>query len=318
MEATSTNRPSDRSAGHPDRGTGPRPLTGGALLVVGGAACLSASAMFVKLADTNPGTAAFLRCAVALVVLAPMAWYEIRRHGALPYKLCGLAVLAGLFLGLDYVMWTVSIMDIGAAISTVLINVQVIAFPVLARIFSGTHIPRRFLYASPLMLAGIALAAGVLDHSADVRAPVRGAVLGVAAGVAYAGYLYLIRLSGQRSPRHLVTPVGTSTASAAAASGLISLVTTGLPLAISAPSWGWIIALALLGQVAAWLLISKGSSQLAPNASAALLLLQPVMAIALGLLILRETPTASQLAGCALVIGAVWFANRAPAPSSAS
>ena len=94
-------------------------------------------------------------------------------------------------------------------------------------------------------------------------------------------------------------------------------MTTGLPLKISAASWGWIVALALLGQVAAWLLSNKGSAKLAPNVSAALLLLQPVMAIGFGLLILHETPTISQLAGCAIVIGSVWFANRtseAPPP----
>ncbi|WP_258052941.1 DMT family transporter [Streptomyces sp. Ru73] len=286
--------------------------TAAGLLVVAGAACLSASAMFVKLADINAGTAAFLRCAVALVPLIPMLVHEARRHGPLPGPLYRHAVSAGVFLGVDYVMWTVSILDIGAAISTVLINVQVIAFPVLARIFSGTPIPRRFLFTTPFMLAGIALAAGVLEHDGQAPHPVRGAVLGVAAGVAYAMYLYLTRLSGQRSPQHLVAPVCISTGSAALASGGIALLTTGLPLAIRPAAWGWIIALALLGQVAAWLFISKGSHRLAPNASAALLLLQPVMAIGFGLVVLGESPTVSQLAGCAVVIGAVWFANRAP------
>jgi drug/metabolite transporter (DMT)-like permease len=295
----------------------PKPQAVWGLLVVSGAACLSTSAMFVKLADVNAGTAAFLRCAVALVPLVPMLMRETRRHRRLPGSLQRYSLLAGVFLGVDYVMWTISILDIGAAIATVLINVQVIVFPLLARVFSGTRIPRRFLYMSPFMLAGIVLASGVLDHSPQVRNPVRGAVLGIAAGVAYAVYLYLTRLSGRRSPQHVVAPVCISTASAAVAAGLISMLTTGLPLAIPAVSWGWIIALALLGQVAAWLLISKGSPNVAPNVSAALLLLQPVMAIGLGLLVLHENPTVSQLTGCALVIGAVWFANRAPsgAPS---
>jgi hypothetical protein len=43
-----------------------------------------------------------------------------------------------------------------------------------------------------------------------------------AAGVAYAVYLYLTRLSGRRSPDHVVAPVCISTASAAVAAGLIS------------------------------------------------------------------------------------------------
>ncbi|WP_223840061.1 DMT family transporter [Saccharopolyspora pogona] len=209
-------------------------------------------------------------------------------------------------------MWTVSILDVGAAISTVLINVQVLAFPLLARIFSGTQIPQRFLHLSPLMLGGLAIAGGALSGSQQAANPVRGTVLGIAAGVAYAVYLYLTRLAGERSPLHFVTPVCVSTASAAVTSGAIGLLVTGLPLDIPAASWGWIAALALLGQVVAWLLIGRGTSRLPPNASAALLLLHPVMAIGLGMLVLRETPTASQLTGCALVVGAIWFANRTP------
>ncbi|PKW19208.1 drug/metabolite transporter (DMT)-like permease [Saccharopolyspora spinosa] len=280
------------------------------MLVISGAACLSASAVFVKLADIDAGTAAFLRCAIALVPLVPMLLFEARRNRALPWRLQAWSALAGVFLGIDYVMWTVSILDVGAAISTVLINVQVLAFPLLARIFSGTQIPRRFLHLSPLMLGGLAMAGGALSGSQQAVNPVRGTVLGIAAGVAYAVYLYLTRLAGERSPHHFVTPVCVSTASAAVTSGAIGLLVTGLPLDIPAASWGWIAALALLGQVVAWLLIGRGTSRLAPNASAALLLLQPVMAIGLGMLVLRETPTASQLTGCALVVGAIWFANR--------
>src|SRR3954447_19167634 len=97
----------------------PKPQAVWGLLVVGGAACLSASAMFVKLADVNAGTAAFLRCAVALVPLVPMLMRETRRHRRLPGSLEHYSLLAGVFLGVDYVMWSISILDIGAAIAAV-------------------------------------------------------------------------------------------------------------------------------------------------------------------------------------------------------
>lgn len=272
--------------------------------------------MFVKLADVNSGTAAFLRCAIALVALVPLAMHEQRRYGRLDTALVGYAIAAGVFLGVDYVMWTASILDVGAAIATVLINVQVIAFPLLARVFSGTAMSRRFLIASPVMLVGVALASGALGHSSQVTSPLRGSLLGVAAGVAYAGYLYLNRLSGQSSPQHTVTPICVATTAAALTTGVISAFTTGIDFSLPAASWGWLVTLALLGQVVAWLLISAGTPKLPPNTSAALLLMQPVMAIMFGLLILLETPTSSQLAGCAVVIVAVWFANRRPRPTN--
>lgn len=268
--------------------------------------------MFVKLAGIGAGTAAFLRCALALVALVPLLMHEVRRKGWLSRPLQGYAVVSGVFLGADYVMWTMSILDVGAAVATVLINVQVIAFPLLARLFGKTAISRRFLFTLPVMLAGIALASGALRHGSESGHPIRGALLGVAAGVAYAAYLYLNRASGERSPRHVVTPICISTGAAAVTAGVFSLFTTGLTLSISPAAWGWLIALALLGQVAAWLLISTGAPRLAPNTTAALLLLQPVMAIGFGLVILRETPTGSQLVGCVIVIAAVWFCNRTP------
>jgi drug/metabolite transporter (DMT)-like permease len=268
--------------------------------------------MFVKLADVNSGTAAFLRCALALTVLVPLAACELRRRGRFDPELVWCALAAGVFLGLDFVMWTVGVLDVGAAIAAVLINVQVVVFPLLARIFGRTPLSRRFLIASPVMIAGVALASGVIGHSRQVTHAFWGSLLGIAAGFGYAAYLYLNRLSGQRRPGHVITPVCIATTAAAVTAGAIGTVTTGIDLFLTVSAWGWMIALAMLGQVVSWLLISAGTPKLAPNVSATLLLLQPVIAIASGLIVLRETPTASQLLGCAIVIATVWGANRAP------
>ena len=94
--------------------------------------------------------------------------YELHRRGLIDSRSAWYGLAAGALLGIDYTMWTVSIFDVGAAIATVLVDVQVIAFPVLARLFSDTLIPRRFLMATPVMLLGIALAGQALDGGAGV------------------------------------------------------------------------------------------------------------------------------------------------------
>ncbi|NMM92071.1 EamA family transporter [Rhodococcus sp. SRB_17] len=284
-------------------------------LIVGGAGCLSASAMFVKLSSANVGTAAFLRCALALIVLIPLAVFEWRRLGARPARFVVLDLAAGLLLGIDFVFWTASIVDVGASIATVLINIQVVIFPLLARLFSGTTLSKGFIVAAPLMLVGVALASGALGAPAEGSNPVSGAIFGTAAGVAYAGYLFLSRSSGGHEHKHF--PVATSTFAAAFASGVMGTLWTGIDLHLSIASWGWMVALALLGQVAAWLLISEALPALAPNVSAALLLLQPVIAIALGIGFLEERATWTQYAGCVLVVAAVWYATRRREPVSA-
>jgi len=285
--------------------------------VVAGAASLSLSATFVKLADVTAGTAAFLRCLIALGALLPMALWELRRRGAMPSQLYLIAVVAGVFLGADYVMWTASILDVGASIATVLINIQVVVLPLIALVVDRTPIPRRFLKAVPCMLLGVALAGGLIGGSGADNA-LRGSVLGIAAGAAYAGYLFLNRRSTQRSPAHLITPICVATASAALTAGVVSTGLGDLNLRISASAWGWMVALALVGQVAAWLFVSSGSRSLAANTVAALLLLQPVLAIAFGFVVLSERPTWIQLLGAAVVVGAVWTATRHPQLDSIS
>ena len=276
-------------------------------LVVGAALSLSLSATFVKLADTTASTAAFLRCAIALLALLPLAGYELRRKGRMSPSACVASVAAGLFLGVDYAMWTAAILDVGAGITSVLINVQVIVFPVLCRLIDGRPLSRRFLACTPLMLAGLALAGGLVSADATSPHPVRGMLLGLAAGVGYSGYLYLNRRSGTHSPGHVVTPVAIATAAATLATGVAGVVNGGLTLALPVAAWGWLTALALLGQVISWLMLGAATPRMAPSTSGSLLLLQPVLAVGFAMLILGESPTLVQLGGCAVVVVAVWL-----------
>lgn len=293
----------DRSAGDPSR-------LAGTLCVLAGAVGISMSSTFIKLAGVDPVTSSVLRCAIALVVLAPLAGYELRRRGKLEARTVWAGLAAGAFLGADFMLWTSSIFDLGAAIATVLVNVQIIAFPVLARLLRGTPIPRRFLAACPVMLAGVLLASGAVGGHPASEHPVRGTVFGVLAGLAYAAFLYLNRLCGERSPGRSLAAIALATVGAGAIAALVGAFTTGIELTQPPAAWGWLVALALVGQVLSWTLVGIGSPRLAPNVTGALLLLAPVLAVGFGLVVLREDPTAVQLVGCVVVVAAVWVANR--------
>lgn len=279
------------------------------LLAVTGSACISASAMFVKLSGVNAGTAAFLRCALALVALLPFALVERRRLGPRPLRLQSLDLAAGALLGLDFVFWAESIRDVGSSIATVLLNIQIAVFPLLALAFSGTRPGPRFWRFLPVMLLGVALASGAIGNPEPGSDPVSGVVFGAVAGVAFAGYLFLTRLGGGRG--HTVHPVCVSTLAAGVTSGILGALWTGID---PAPGWGplaWLAVMALFGQVLALILIGPALARLPPVTSGALLLLQPVLAIGLGVLFVGERPTLTQFAGCALVILSVWRTSRA-------
>ena len=69
------------------------------------------------------------------------------------------------------------------------------------------------------------------------------------------------------------------------------------------PSWitvGWLVLVAITGQLLGWLLVALCSPRVPSDVSSALLLLTPVDAV--GLVVLGEYPSALQFVGCALVL----------------
>lgn len=287
------------------------------LLAVAGAGCISVSAILVKTSGTSAATAALFRCLLALPVLLPRALAERRRTGPRPWRRGVVDLGAGLLLGIDLVFWAMCIARLGAGIATVLVNVQVVIVPLLAWLVHRERMSVRFLAVVPAMLVGVALAAGAVGS--DAEASFTGALLGVAAGAAYAGYLFLLRGGGD-AVGHRVQPVTTATVGAAVAALVLGLATSSLDLTPGWPAWGWLAALALSGQVCGWLLITAALPRLRANVGPTLLLLQPVLAVLLSILLLGERPDAWQLAGCAVVVLGVWAtttgrAARRPAPA---
>jgi drug/metabolite transporter (DMT)-like permease len=282
------------------------------LTLVAGCLLVGASSTFIKLSGATADTAAFLRCALALAVLVPLAALEWRRYGAPPPRMLRLGALAGVLLGVDYLMWTQSILDAGAAVATVLIGIQVVAFPLLARLFGGERLQRPFLVALPVMIAGLALTGGLLDADPGAPHPVRGTVLGIAAGLCYAAFLYVIRPASDADRRLIVTPTAAATASAAVVIGAVGAGTGGIDLVLDPEAWWWLAAVALGGQVLAFLLIGFGSVRLPASRAAAVMLLQPVAAVVLGALVLHERPTLAQYAGMVLTVVAIGVATVTP------
>jgi drug/metabolite transporter (DMT)-like permease len=280
------------------------------LAVLAGALCLSVSAILVKLAGVDAATTAMLRCAIAVLVLVPLALGERARRGRLSGRGVGWAVAAGVALGVDYAAWTAAIYQVGAGISTVLINVQVIVLPLLALAVDRERIAVRFVWALPLILVGISLVGGLWDTTGPGGQAVTGTLLGLLAGLGYGIYLFLTRRATKREPGRMIQPLAWATASATVTTTVIGLFSGGLHLTdISARSWVLLVVLAVLGQVVAWLLIHHGSIRLEPATTAALLLIQPVLALGLSAITLAEYPTLLQLLGAAIVVGAVALSN---------
>jgi drug/metabolite transporter (DMT)-like permease len=283
---------------------GERPAGRPVLYAVLGAACISSSAILVTLANVGPATTAFYRCALALPVLIVVAVVEQRRLGPRPLGRRLSAVLAGLFLAVDLVLWNHAIADVGAGVATVLGNLQVLFVAALAWIFFRERPGRRYLTMLPVVFLGVVLVSGLVGGVADGLHPLAGIGYGFGTSAAYAGFLLILRqAAGQH--RHVAGQLADATAGAAVGSMLLGLAFGGFQLHLTWPSFGWLLALALLSQTAGWLLITASLPRLPAALSSLLLLLQPAAALVLADVVLGQRPTVIQVLGAILVCAGV-------------
>jgi drug/metabolite transporter (DMT)-like permease len=269
-----------------------------------GAVAIAFSSILVRLSHASPSTAAIFRCVYALPALWVIARAEDRRFGRRPARGRWLAAASGVFFAADLLMWHRSIEDVGAGLATVLANIQVVLVPLVAWAVLRERPGRAILAALPISGLGVVLISGALEHGAYGRDPGAGTLLGLGAGVAYVGFLLLLRAGGS-DLRRPSGPLLDATAVAALLCILGGLVLGDAHLAPRWPSAGWLVLLALSSQVVGWLLITSSLPRLPAAVTSLLLTVQPVGSMALGALIFGESPSAVQLAGVVLVVAAL-------------
>lgn len=280
-----------------------------------GAMCIAFSGIFYRYAGVSPSTGTVFRCLFGLPILLGVAFLERSRFGPLPRATIRLAVIAGIFFAGDLVLWHHAIEAVGAGLATVLGNLQVLVVGFVAWAVLGERPSRATLIAVPIVLAGVALIAG-LGGGAYGESPVRGVVLGVLTAICYAGYLIVIRRGG-RDLRRPAGPVAMATASTAATAVVIGLLVGDLDLLPPPRSLAWLGLLGVTSQSAGYLLISLSLPRLPAVLTSIILLAQPVATVGLSMALLGEAPSAPQLAGVALVVGGIAVATlwRAPHPA---
>ncbi len=189
---------------------------------------------------------------------------------------------------------------------------------VLALLLLGERPGRAWLAATGVCLAGLALL--VLVGSGSGGADPAGVGLSVAAGLAYAAYTVLAKQQLDRGHR--------PSSVMAAAFGLGGLLS--LPLLATQPlGWvataGGVALVAYLGLVTttlAYLLFVRGLAVLAAGPVTTLVLAEPVVATALGVLVLDERLSAAGAVGAGLVllgllVQGLGASRAAPAPEGA-
>jgi drug/metabolite transporter (DMT)-like permease len=304
--------------------------------VTAGALCIASSAIVMQLAGSSAVAAALFRCLFALPVLWVLARREQRRGApAMATQARWTARGAGVLLAVDLVVWSHSIAAVGAGLATVLGNLQVVILAGLAWILLDERPRRSLVLALPLLLGGVVLVAGLVGHRSVGHSPLAGVAYGAGASLLYSGYILVLRQAMPQGRRPDAGPAGAeagsptsepgpparaavaqplyqATLGATATSAMLALALPGFRIGPLWPALGWLALLALTSQVLGWMLISASLPRLPAGLLGALLLVQPVGAVALGALVLGQYPSLTQLCGVLIVVAGVLVATSGP------
>jgi len=288
------------------------------LAALAGALAISFSAIFFGLSEVDPLTGAFFRVAYALPILV-VIWITVRHRDQRTWQKRLLAFGSGLLLGVDMVVWHNAIGHIGAGLSTLIANSQVVFVAVAAWLILGERPSRRIVTAIPVVLVGVAMVSGLGRGDAFGSNPLLGTLLALVSAIFYAAFILVFRASNdiQAPP---AGPLMEATAGGVLTVLMLSTFSGGIEFAPSWPSHGWLIVLALGSQVAGWLLIGYALPRLPAVETATIILVQPVLTMIWGAWVFDERPSTIQLIGAALVLAGVGFvaiarARVAPEPT---
>jgi drug/metabolite transporter (DMT)-like permease len=275
------------------------------LAALAGALAISFSAILYALSGVSPTTGAFFRCAYALPILF-VIWWMRRDQDRRTVNRRLIAFGAGLLLGLDMVSWHIAIEYIGAGLSTLIANAQVIVVALAAWMFWGERPSRQVTIAIPIVLLGVALVSGLGRGDAFGDNPLLGTVLALVSAVFYAAFILGFRMSNDiQAPS--AGPLMEATAGAALAGLVAGGLSGGIDFVPTWPAHGWLLALAVSSQVLGWLLIGYALPRLPAVETATIILVQPVLTMIWAVMIFDESPSSVQLVGAAMVLAGVGY-----------
>ena len=262
---------------------------------------------FVRMAQTGPVASAFWRITLAAPLLVVAATAGGWRPTGLPRALWVMVSVAGLCFAADLASWHIGILRTTLANATLFGNSATLMFPIYGFI-AARALPSRS-QALALVLAGIggALLMG-RSYSLDPRHLV-GDLLCLLAGILYT--VYFIFMARARATMAPLPALALSTCASS-----LPLLAFALLLGerILPGDWGTLIGLALASQVLGQGLMIYALGRLSALVVGIGLLIQPIVAGAIGWAVYDERLGLADLVGAGLVAVALVLVRRAARP----
>jgi drug/metabolite transporter (DMT)-like permease len=271
-----------------------------------------ASYLFIKVAledDIAPAFIVFARCALAAMVLLPVAAH-IGALTGLRERLGPLVVLAFVQVTVPFMLITIGEQEISSSLTGILVASAPIFTFLLAFVLPGAE------RAGALSLLGVAIGIGGVGLLLGVDAPggtsaVVGGLLVVLATLGYGIGAWFLK---RRLPG--VQPVGAVGATSAAAA-LMVLPLAAFQVPDHAPgidAIGALVALGVLGTGLAFVFFYSLVASEGPAKASLVAYVAPAFSVVYGVTLLDERFTVATAAGLVLIVGGSWIAAEGRLP----
>lgn len=251
--------------------------------------------LLVRFADSGPIATGFWRLALATPFLFLVGYRFGFRFSALGKSTIWLAIIAGLFFGIDIILWHIGIFQTKMANATLFANCASLILVVYG-IFVARKMPSK--WESAAVLFAFVGAALLMGQSLDLS-PLhfQGDILSLGAGLTYTVYLVLMMRVRQNTESWGALGMASAVAAVILLTGSIVAGEQVIPTV-----WWPVILLAFTSQFFGQGCLTYALPHFSPLVIGLALLFQPALSAAAGWLAFGETLTAMDFIGSALVM----------------
>jgi drug/metabolite transporter (DMT)-like permease len=251
--------------------------------------------LLVRFADSGPIATGFWRLALATPFLFFVGYRFGFRFSALSKSTIWLVIIAGLFFGIDIILWHIGIFQTKMANATLFANCASLILVVYG-IFVARKMPSK--WESAAVLFAFVGAALLMGQSLDLS-PLhfQGDILSLGAGLTYTVYLVLMMRVRQNTESWGALGMASAVAAVILLTGSIVAGEQVIPTV-----WWPVVLLAFTSQFFGQGCLTYALPHFSPLVIGLALLFQPALSAAAGWLAFGETLTAMDFTGSALVM----------------
>jgi drug/metabolite transporter (DMT)-like permease len=295
----------------PPPATTPTPSRLPLIALLLGACAIGFGPTMMRLTETGPAAGAFWRLAFALPLLLVPA---LKEGGMVSGRSMRPGLFAGALFAIDLVAWHYAVAFTSVTNATVLSNTTPVVVTACAWFLFREKPTRAFLVSLVLALGGAVLMALAKGSGGHGTAPALGDLLALAAAVFYGSYFVVIRLA---RPYASTAQLMVWTSIGGAPIPLIAALLLGETLLPH--DWkGWAACIGLgVMHATGQGLIAWALGRLPASLTSVTVLVQPVVAAALGWMIFSEAVVPLQALGALVLLAGVVLAQRSQRAKSA-